>query len=120
MRKSLIAAIYLLYLLSLLTTLYAQTGPFLRWDQSAASVIEASSYQYELWINGIGQLPLRTAKCTGTISPFVCTDNTSIPNQPEGIRNFQLLAVGSQGIKSVLSSNFPITFPSSPANLRLF
>ena len=42
MRKSLIAAVYLLYLLSLLTTLNAQSGPFLRWDQTAASVIEAS------------------------------------------------------------------------------
>jgi hypothetical protein len=109
----------IILLLLTVTTVIAQTNPRLQWDQSAASVTEATSYQYELWINGTGQLPLRTAKCTGATSPFVCTDSQPIPNQPEGIRNFQLLAITPQGIKSVLSSNFPITFPSGPTNLRL-
>lgn len=98
--------------------LLAQTSPRLRWDMNGATAAEVTMYQYELWINGTGQLPLRTATCTGTTQPFVCTDANPLPNQPEGTRNLQLLAIGPQGIKSVLSSNFPVTYPSAPANLR--
>lgn len=93
-------------------------GPRLQWDMTTGTAAEVQAYQYELWIDGTGQLPLRTATCAGATGLVTCTDNVVIPSQLEGIRNFQLLAITPQGIKSLLSTTFQVTFPSAPRSLR--
>lgn len=102
----------------------AQTGPFLAWDQIATgqTAAQVSGWQWELWVNGTGQIPLvAMVPCTGTTT-FTCQiPYTALPAaaRAEGTKTLELVAVPTAGIKSGKSSSFQVTVAAAPTNLRL-
>jgi hypothetical protein len=114
----------LLLLVMLPGSLLAQTGPFLAWTQTAtgSTAAQVSTWQWELWVNGTGQLPLLTAPCTGPGPDFTCqVPYASLPMaaRMEGMQTLALVAVAPTGLKSQTSAPFPVVVPAAPSNLRL-
>lgn len=111
-------------LLLLASSAQAQTATptsRLAWDQTAATLAEASSLAYEATFDGAPIAALPGVTCAGAASPFVCS--APLPaNLSAGAHAVAAQARNAVG-PSPLSATFNFTFisspPAAPSNLRI-
>lgn len=111
-------------LLLLASSAQAQTATptsRLAWDQTAATLAEASGLAYEASFDGSAITALSGVTCAGAASPFVCS--APLPaNLSAGAHAVAAQARNAVGA-SPLSATFNFTFisspPAAPSNLRI-
>lgn len=110
-------------LLLLASSAQAQTATptsRLAWDQTAATLAEASSLAYEATFDGAPIAALSGVTCAGAASPFVCS--APLPALAAGAHAVAVQARNAVG-PSPLSAAFNFTFisspPAAPSNLRI-
>lgn len=94
----------------------------LGWDQAAASLAVANTYQAVVELDGVIQ-PAQVVTCTGTASPFVCT--TAIPATTPGPHTARIrVSETVNGVTLTSAFSVPLSFtlravPATPANPRI-
>src|SRR5687767_627423 len=90
----------------------------LAWDQSAASLAEAQSLGFKLFIDGGSGAVFPGVTCTGTASPFVCKAN--LPALTSGPHSLVLTATlaGQESAPSTALA-IQVVVLAAPQNLRI-
>jgi hypothetical protein len=97
------------------------TANHLAWDQSAPDLATATGYNYKYYPDGssLGTSLDGGVVCTGTASPFQCTD--LVPPFTPAAHTISITATNVAG-ESLKSNTITFTFvvvPSAPANLHI-